>query len=195
MTFKSLALLLLGGLLTASAQAEQTCRTDLDEYTPTSRFAVNGDGTVTDNTTKMMWMRCALGQSWNGKACTGKAASYSWQEANDAVKRLNASGYAGHNDWVLPMVPNLASIVERRCLNPRINQTIFPATAMGPFWTSMQKKDAPDFVYIIDFGHGGAGPLRKESKAHVRLMRGKPWWTPPKMMPAPPNSPNGVDAK
>lgn len=177
----STVLFLLAVLFAVSAQAGQTCRNDLEEYTPTSRFVVHTNGTVTDNNTRMMWMRCALGQEWNGKDCAGTAGTYSWHEANDVIRKMNEQGYAGHNDWRLPLVPNLASIVERRCLNPRINEEIFPATALGPFWTSMEKKGAPKYAYIIDFGEGNAGPLDKDRKAHVRVVRGKPWWTPPKM--------------
>ena len=81
----------------------------------------------------------------------------------------------------LPMVPNLASIVERRCLNPRINEEVFPATALGPFWTSMEKKGRTQYAYIVDFGEGNAGPLDKAQRANVRVVRGEPWWTPPKM--------------
>ena len=182
MNFHSLGFLLLTTVLAATAQAEQTCRNDLEEYTPTSRFVMNDDGTVSDDTTQMMWMRCSLGQVWNGKACAGTAVTYSWYEANKVVERVNEKGYAGYNDWRLPMVPNLASIVERRCLNPRINTTVFPATPLGPFWSSMEKMGAPEFAYIIDFGDKTAAPLLKENKAHVRLVRGEPWWKPPPQM-------------
>jgi len=182
MNLHSFGLLLMATLLATTAEAEQTCRSDLEEYTPTSRFVMNDDGsTVTDDITKMMWMRCSLGQMWNGKACAGTAGTYSWHEANKAVERINETGYAGHNDWRLPLVPNLASIVERRCLNPRINTKVFPSTPLGPFWSSMEKMGAPEFAYIIDFGDKTAAPLFKESKAHVRLVRGEPWWKMPEM--------------
>jgi len=140
---------------------------------------LNENGTVTDDQTKMTWIRCALGQTWNGKACSGTAKTYSWDEANETVNKINQTGYGGHHDWRLPLVPNLASIVERRCLNPRINEEVFPATALGPFWTSMEKMGATSFAYTIDFGEGNAGPLLKENKAHIRIVRGKPWWNPP----------------
>jgi hypothetical protein len=34
-------------------------------------YSDNGDGTVTDPTTGLTWMRCSMGQTWNGTTCTG----------------------------------------------------------------------------------------------------------------------------
>ncbi len=39
---------------------------------PSARFQDNGDGTVTDVESKLMWMRCASGQQWLGKRCVGR---------------------------------------------------------------------------------------------------------------------------
>ena len=39
-------------------------------------YAINNDGTVTDPTTGLTWMRCAMGQSWNGTTCTGTGSRY-----------------------------------------------------------------------------------------------------------------------
>ncbi|MBI3775281.1 MAG: DUF1566 domain-containing protein, partial [Gammaproteobacteria bacterium] len=95
---------------------------------------------------------------------------------------LNLNGYAGHSDWRIPLVPELASVVETGCVSPnniRINTTVFPATPSGVFWSSMQKPGAEDYAYTLDFGAGGATPTMKTSPGAVRLVRGGPWWTPP----------------
>lgn len=36
------------------------------------RYRDNRDGTVTDIKTKLQWMRCSVGQSWNGQSCAGR---------------------------------------------------------------------------------------------------------------------------
>lgn len=36
----------------------------------------NGDGTVTDTRTGLTWMRCALGQTWDGSTCVGVAGEH-----------------------------------------------------------------------------------------------------------------------
>lgn len=54
----------------------QTCNSNIPESTPTSRFTDNGNGTVTDTKTGIMWKRCAEGQIWTGSTCSGTAAGY-----------------------------------------------------------------------------------------------------------------------
>ena len=140
MRFHTLGILLLASLFTVTVQAEQNCRDNLEESTPTSRFIFNDNGTVTDKDTKITWMRCAMGQKWDGNTCTGKAQAYSWQEARDAVAELNSNTFGEPTKWRLPFVPELASITERKCFEPRVNLTVFPATPSKAFWTGMEKK-------------------------------------------------------
>ena len=175
----SFGFLLLASLFTVAAQADQTCRSNLEESTPTSRFVFSDDGTVTDSETKITWMRCAMGQKWDGKTCTGKARQYSWQEAKDAIAELNSDTFGEPSAWRLPYVPELASIVERRCFKPRVNLIVFPATPSKAFWTSMERKGNPEQAYALDFGHGRITPSKKSAVGSVRLLhdgtKGK-WW-------------------
>ena len=69
----------------------------------TERYLDNGDGTVTDPETGLQWMRCSLGQTWNGGNCLGEAQSYTWDEAMTSADELNqGGGYAGYRDWRMP---------------------------------------------------------------------------------------------
>lgn len=68
-------------------------------------FVDNGDGTVTDTRTGLMWMRCALGQTWDGTTCVGEAKGYTWEEA-----MALHHGFAGHDDWRLPSIHELRNI-------------------------------------------------------------------------------------
>ena len=150
------------------------------ETTPTSRFNLT-DATVTDTKTGLMWMRCSVGQSWDGATCLGAPRDVNWQQAIDTARTLNDAGYAGSHDWRVPVVPELASIVELHCFHPRVNSDIFPGTPSTPFWTSMEKMGAKNYAYTLDFGGGSAGPALKTADGSLRLVRGGPWWTPPKM--------------
>lgn len=147
--------------------------------TPTERFSVNSDGSVLDKQTGLTWMRCALGQSWNAGTCTGTATGYAWHDADWAKDAVNLDGYAGHTDWRVPLVPELASIVELGCADHRINDTVFPKTPSGPFWSRTEKPRTEDLAYALDFGAGGAAAKLKTSSASLRLVRGGPWWSPP----------------
>ncbi len=57
----------------------------------------NGDGTITDRATGLMWMKKDCGTTMN------------WKEALACAENLK---YAGHNDWRLPNAKELQSIVD-----------------------------------------------------------------------------------
>ncbi len=169
------------GLLLAAASANAAdCRQELQSSTPSARFEANGE-TVADTQTSLVWMRCAIGQQWSGSSCTGEPQAMNWGEAKQMVARLNSESYAGRRDWRLPVLPELASIVERRCFNPRMNEAVFPGAPSMVFWSGMEKSGTGDLAYALDFGGGAAQAATKESRGAVRLVRGGPWWEPPKM--------------
>src|SRR5208282_6536656 len=74
---------------------------------PSPRFTDNGDQTQTDNLTGLIWPKD--GSTPTVSSCTGGLAS--WQDALTYVQCLNTNNYLGHNDWRLPNVNELASIV------------------------------------------------------------------------------------
>jgi hypothetical protein len=159
----------------AQAMAGQTC--DTSSYplsTPVERFSDNGDGTLTDRQSGLMWMRCSLGQTWAGGDCRGEPSTYSWQSAQAAAGDLNrGGGYAGHADWRMPHIPELAMIVERQCDNPRINLALFPATPATFYWTATGRrgKGLEGEGYLLSFGPEGAGHQSKDDLAFARLVR------------------------
>jgi len=155
--------------------AQQVC--DTQSYpmsAPAENFIDNGDGTLTDKQSKLTWMRCSLGQVWNGTTCTGTPSSLTWQSALEAAQGLNQrGGYASHSDWRVPHIPELAMIAERQCSNPRINITLFPATPAEYFWTATTRR-GPDMdadAYVLSFGAEGAKYKGKGEALHVRLVR------------------------
>src|SRR5271154_6336102 len=138
------------------------------------RFKDNGDGTLTDIQTGLRWMRCALGQTWTGTTCNGKPDLYKWQSALDAANKLNKlSGYAGHSDWRVPQIPELAMIVERQCANPRTDLELFPTTPATYFWTATTRRGLgmEAEAYVLSFGPEGAGHHDKGNEHYVRLVR------------------------
>ena len=63
-------------------------------------FHDNGDGTVTDRATGLMWSKADSGKGMN------------WQDALAWVQKKNAEKFLGHDDWRLPSVKELQSIVD-----------------------------------------------------------------------------------
>jgi len=63
-------------------------------------FVDNGDETVTDHATNLMWQR------------SGSSEPVSWLNAKAYVEELNRLEFAGHTDWRLPTAEELASTIE-----------------------------------------------------------------------------------
>jgi hypothetical protein len=168
----------LSAVVAASTSLAGSCRPELAASTPATRFEAKGD-VVTDTGTGLTWMRCALGQHWTAGSCAGEAAVMTWSEALSAIDDVNLDSIAGHDDWRLPKLPELASIVERQCFNPRVNEQVFPGAPSQVFWSSMEKPGVHTDVYALDFGGGAVSVRPKAGRGAVRLVRGGPWWTPP----------------
>lgn len=177
------ALLCLPALWLVSAAGASTCREQIAESTPTARFVLDARSVV-DRETKLTWDRCALGQRWNGLACEGEPKLMTWDEARQAIAAANREKLQGRKDWRFASLPELATIVERRCFEPRVNEAVFPGAPSVLFWSGMEKRGMKDFAYSLDFGAGAAQGSAKETKGAVRLVRGTPWFQ-PKPMPAP----------
>jgi hypothetical protein len=173
---KRIALLLLLPLH-SSLWAEQVCdTTTFPESAPVSRFQDNGDGTVTDETTQLTWMRCSAGQVWSEGTCNGAPDPRDWTSATAYADEVNRTGAFFFTDWRLPKLPELASLVERDCAGPRINLTVFPKTPSRTYWTTTRRPGTADEAgrYTLDFGADGVA-LQMEEKAHlVRLVRTGP---------------------
>ncbi|MEE4638057.1 MAG: DUF1566 domain-containing protein [Wenzhouxiangella sp.] len=166
--------LLVGALaLAISAQALADCRgsenSAVPEVTPTAEFFDFGNGTVLHRPTRLVWLRCAVGQSWTGTECSGTAAGLDWAAALNAADQA-ADG--GHSDWRVPNRNELGSIVESRCHGPSINGTVFPDSPIGGFWTSSPVSGQDQQAWAIDFDHGTLQPRANDTDQALRLVRG-----------------------
>lgn len=123
------------------------------------RYLVANDGTVTDQQTRLMWMRSALEDT------------FTFEGVQEAAKNLNAQKRcAGHADWRVPSKKELFSLVmEGSC--PTICQEAFPDTPEGRFWTSTpHANDAAD-AWVVYFDDGCTFGLNRSYYGHVRLVR------------------------
>lgn len=165
----TLACLSAAMLVLAAHSDAATCRDDVDASTPDQDFAVHINGTVTHNTTGLMWMRCSLGQSWDGSICADTTNTYTWANALAAAEGF---GFADYSDWRLPNKNELASLVEQRCEIPAINSTIFPNTQSSLFWSSSPYADNSNYAWFVNFYYGGVSSNNKSGSYRVRLVRG-----------------------
>lgn len=143
---------------------------------PSARFKDNGDGTVTDMESKLMWMRCASGQRWLERRCVGAAEVFAWVNARRHADKVGSDGTAFFNDWRVPALRELATITDRGCQNPRTNLAVFPDTPAAPFWSSTPRpgEGGGERVMALSFGAEGVMLARKDERFHVRLVRTGP---------------------
>jgi hypothetical protein len=171
-----IALVLAAGLCAGrAADAQQACDRSLSSL-PAQRFQDNGDGTVTDAASNLMWMRCALGQQWTGGHCTGSAERYAWSDAQRQADRLSQQGSAFFNDWRVPALRELATITDRGCSDPRTNLEVFPDTPAAPFWSSTPRPGEGPVARALGLSFGAEGVVlsRMDERLHVRLVRTGP---------------------
>ncbi len=154
-----------------AARAAQYCSSHIPRSTPDADFVDHGDGTVTHKETGLMWSKCLLGLS--GDDCefiTDDNIHYTWQEALEAAE---ASTLAGYNDWRLPNIKELASIVELACYAPTINLTIFPNNPTVYVWSSSPgANNYPRYAWVLSFYLGMSDMYGRHEGNHVRLVRG-----------------------
>lgn len=138
------------------------------------QYIDNGNGTVSDTHTGLTWMRCVLGQIWDGTACTGEAGEHRFNRA--MALRIT---FADCSDWRLPNIDELESIVDPNRTNPSINKDAFPNTPyegafLRPsFWSSSVSSSSKDYRQTIYFDSGGVGASKYDDSHHVRLVRGE----------------------
>ena len=87
-----------------------------------NNFAKNNDGTITDLATGLMWAK------YDSKV------GLNWEEALKWVQQMNSGNYLGHNNWRLPDVKELQSIVDYsrslQATNSAAIDTIFSCSEM-----------------------------------------------------------------
>lgn len=121
-------------------------------------FTDNGDGTVTDANTGLMWQQ-------------GEVESMIWEDAIACCESLSLAGY---DDWRLPNIRELESITDDVLLNPAINTEYFPNAYAYSYLSSTSYSEFPSgSVWGVDFcccsyvhpDHG------KSYDYHVRCVR------------------------
>lgn len=156
---------------TASMGLAQDCNNAVIPSAPDSRYQDNGDSTVTDIHTGLMWQQCSAG--YNDIACIGGSISnHNWDQALQYPQTLNASGgFAGYTDWRLPNLNELASLLETACIQPAINALYFPRTSDSGYWSSSANAANDTDAWYIAFGLGFSDYMARNTGYHLRLVR------------------------
>jgi hypothetical protein len=141
------------------------------------RFVDNGDGTVSDLDTLLVWEK---------KTVANVDATVSWavaaSEAVSATTGTSANGeqflgsLGGRQDWRLPSVIELATIVD---FNPvacgnggTCIGAVFGPTRLGAYWAITTDQNDAAKAWIISFADGSLDVTAKSGTAAVRAVRG-----------------------
>jgi Protein of unknown function (DUF1566)/Collagen triple helix repeat (20 copies) len=160
-----------------------------------TRLNVNGDGTLTDNQTGLMWeLKSVAGTgdvhdvnnayTWSstGSAADGTLFTRFLSTLNSDVSANGGSTcFANHCDWRLPNIPELRTIVETSvpncgsgavCIDPIFGPTqVFGQDGGNEYWSSTTAADSSLNVWITDFGFALTGEFQKPFPIAARAVR------------------------
>jgi hypothetical protein len=142
-------------------------------------FTDNGNGTITDNVTGLMWEKLSRNGTLHEVSDT-----FDWDSAFEKIAMLNDNGFAGHSDWRMPNQRELFSLVVfggaadqtisaifRDDCEPGCAVTTCSCTASDKYWSSTTNPFLPANAVGIDFGTASTFSATKGSFRHVRAVR------------------------
>jgi serine/threonine protein kinase len=121
-------------------------------------FHDNGDGTITDFSTLLMWQR------------SGSERYMGERNAIRYIQKINKEAFAGHDDWRLPTISELGTLVE---MNNQGSNEMFIApifdTTQWVCWSSDLTTEGER--WFVSFKSGNFGESNKNSAMYVRAVR------------------------
>jgi hypothetical protein len=118
-------------------------------------------GVVRDRVTGLVWEQ----------PTNGVFAQAAFAAAAAHCAGLSSVSYGGYDDWRVPSVIELASLVDYGVHDPAIDEVAFPATPAGGFWTSAAAVFPSDQAWEVDFQYGVVTTIQATLTVNVRCVR------------------------
>jgi len=118
------------------------------------KFKNGGDGTVIDIKTGLIWQQLDVEKDW--------------EAANAYCEELD---YANHQDWRLPSLVELQTIVDKTKSNVMIDPIAFPDTKPSLYWSATTYESNYKNAMIVDFSNGDPYSEEKGFTNYVRCVR------------------------
>ena len=119
-------------------------------------YTINGDGSVMDQNTKLFWQQ------------KDDAKKRNWQEAKNYCSNLNL---AGKNDWRLPEIQDLQTIVDLSKTRPALDSAVFLQAKSQFYWSSTSNANNSSDAWYIGFQKGFVHSREKSNSYFVRCVR------------------------
>lgn len=128
------------------------------------------DHIVIDLTKKIEWLRCTVGQQWNGKTCVGKTLLMNHETIKQATKIANKQ--LGPS-WRLPTLEELYGLVCKSCeKGKKFYSDKFPNTDPRAYWTGERNLMSKGSYWTVNFFTGHKfGRFYPNQEMAVRLVR------------------------
>ena len=134
-------------------------------------FVNNGNGTVTDTSTGLIWQQ---------DTARDEQGNYDVMDWEEALAYCEALVLGGHTDWRLPTIKELGSLVDLSRYDPAINTVYFPDTKSSYYRSSTTDVEhfSPNdarrkYAWIVSFSNGSdVSDVRKSDPFYVRAVRG-----------------------
>ena len=160
---------------------------DIQAGSPLS-YVDNGDGTITDLNTQLMWEKKSddggLHDKDNGYSWTpGVGSIWEWL---GQVNAEGGSGFAGHSDWRIPNAKELQTIIDYERVSPSVDPVFDSSclaactvlscscTAGDLYWSSTTEADDPAAAWDVKFDAGSVETDGKGNARAARAVRGGP---------------------
>lgn len=138
---------------------------------PNPRFTDNGNDTVTDNLTSLMWTRDAKAP---GPVVCAPGVTKTWQNALNYVACLNTNSYLGYTDWRLPNINELESLIDVERADPALpSGNPFSNAQNFIYWSSTTSAGVLNAInaWAVIMSNGLVGPSSKTLTYYVWPVR------------------------
>jgi hypothetical protein len=154
--------------------------TDKGTWSTETEYAVGDLAQDGDDST--YWIAQAINTSGTGTFAEDRATTpTNWTQTlyagpmtwANALTSCNELNYGGHDDWRLPNIKELQSLVDFANIGPAIDTEAFPNTQSDYYWssTSYQGGGLHDGAWVVDFDNGYMGDVGKTNTLYVRCVR------------------------
>lgn len=101
------------------------------------RYIDHGNGTLTDTTTNLMWLRFCVGQRWEAGKVAGNPSVFSEiDDGEQAAVNFNTAGFAQKSDWRIPTIEEIKSLTAPKTSYPVIDEQAFVSTPAYWYFSS-----------------------------------------------------------